>query len=151
MPKYNVTADDTLVLNDRVFTDFADGDTIDIAPSADAIGMTTGKNQNTIFSENAQGDNATVTLRIMRGSDDDQYLQGLQASTDQDFASTVLLNGQFVKRLGDGEGNVRRDVHTLQGGMVKRRVPVKENVSGSTEQGVSVWTIGFANVVRSIQ
>lgn len=148
---FNITSDDTLTLAGNVFNDFADGDNFALVFGSDTVNAATGKNDNTIFARDAKGDNATATLRLMRGSSDDQFLQTLQAAADQDFVAQTLLSGEFVKRLGDGQGNVARDVYTFSGGMIKRRVDAKENVNGNTDQAIVVFTVFFAQAVRSIQ
>lgn len=148
---YNIVGDDTLTIYDRVITNFADGDISTFAFNNDRVGVKTGKNGNTIFALNESGKNAVATLRIMVGSSDDAFLQGQLAASDNDFASTILAAGEFVKNLGDGAGNIARDVYTLAGGMMTRYVDGKNNVEGDTQQGVAVYNITFANAVRSIQ
>ena len=87
----------------------------------------------------------------MKGSSDDQFLQGKISAMEADFVATELATGEFVKRLGDGQGNVARDVYTLLGGVIVKRVDGKENASGDTNQGVAVYNMVFAKAVRSIQ
>lgn len=146
-----ITSDDTLTLYDRVFADFAEGDVSSISFPNDLVTAKTGKNKNTIFAKNAPGDNAVLTLRLMRGSSDDEFLQGQISDMERDFVSTILATGEFVKRLGDGDGNVKRDVYTMLGGMIQRKPDGRENVDGDIEQGVVIYTIVFADVRRSIQ
>ena len=151
MAVFAVTGSDTLTIFDRVFDDFSDGDNLTIAFAEDLVATSTGKNQNTIFAKNEKGNNALVTIRLIRGSSDDQFLAGKQADTDKDFAATVLANGSFKKRVGDGDGDVIVDNYTLQGGMITKRVEGKENVAGDTEQGSAVYTMVFATGIRGIQ
>jgi hypothetical protein len=151
MPIFNLTSEDTVVIFDRVFNDLADGDAVTVAYTSDKVATTTGKNGNTIFAKNEKGKNANVTMRVMRGSSDDQFLSGKMSLSDKDFAATVLAEGSFVKRLGDGLGATRNDVYTLNGGTFMREIDGKENVAGDTEQGVAVYNLMFARIVRSIQ
>lgn len=151
MTIYVITGSDTLTLFDRVFADFADDDVSTFTFPNDLVTMKTGKNRNTIYSQNEPGANADGVLRFIRGSSDDQFLQGKILEMQQDFVGSVLAAGQFVKRLGDGEGNVIRDVATLAGGVFTREVDVKANVSGDTSQGVAIYNMKFAQATRSIQ
>lgn len=151
MATFTITGDDTLVLADRVITDLADNDNSSITFANNRVEVKTGKNQNTIFARNATGDNADLSIRVIRGSNDDNFLQGKIAESDRDFASTPLLSGSFVKRMGDGEGVVRNDTYTLTGGMIVKRVDGKENSDGDIEQAVSIYNIKFAQGIRSIQ
>lgn len=148
---YNIVGSDTLTIFDRVINDFADGDISTFVFNNDRSGVTTGKNGNTIFALDETGKNSVATLRIMMGSADDSFLQGILTGSDNDFASTILGAGEFVKNVGDGSGNIRRIVWTLGGGMMTKYIPGKGNVKGDTEQGVSVFTITFAKAIRSIQ
>jgi len=146
-----ITADDTLTLFDRVFNDFADGAVSMITFDNDIVGVKTGKNANTIFSKNETGNNAKMVLRIMRGSSDDKFLQDKLQQIEGDYAATVLASGEFVKRLGDGQGNVISDAYTLEGGTFTRKIDTMENVEGDTQQGVSVYNMIFAYATRSIR
>lgn len=146
-----ITAEDTFSIYDRVLTDFADDDSSTISFAGDLVTIKTGKNKNSIYAKNETGTNAAVTLRLIRGSSDDRFMSGKLSEMQRDFVATELANGEFVKRLGDGQGNVIRDVYTLLGGTFQRNVDGKENVSGDTEQGVAVYNMIFANVKRSQQ
>lgn len=151
MATFTITSDDTLSLYDRVFSDFADGDTSSVAFPNNFVEAKTGKNKNTIFAKNEAGNNATLTLRLIRGSSDDEFMQRQIAAMEQDFVTTLLATGEFVKRLGDGQGNVKRDVYTMLGGMVQRKPDGRENVDGAIDQGIVTYIVVFANVSRSIQ
>lgn len=151
MATYTITGDDTLTLNNRVFTDFATDDFSTITFDNNLSELKTGKNQNTIFAKNETGNNATLNIRLMKGSSDDRYLQGIISADERDYVGSGLINGEFVKRLGDGESNIIREVATLLGGKIQKKVPTKGNSSGDIEQGVSVYVVMFANGKISIQ
>lgn len=151
MVNYAITGDDTLTIYDRVITDFIDNDVSSITYENNLVDISTGKNQNTIYAKNETGNNATVVLRILKGSSDDRFLQSKLAIQDRDFASTQLANGEFVKRLGDGNGGIINEVTSLKGGIIERKVDTKSNTSGDTEQAVSVYNMRFATAKRSIQ
>ena len=65
-----------------------------------------------------------------------------------DPAAYTLLSGEFIKRIGDGEGNITADIYQFKGGVIQKIPTVKENVEGATDQGVSIYTIIFANTAR---
>lgn len=146
-----ITANDTFTVFDRVIDDFADTDASTITFANDLVNVKTGKNKNSIYSANETGNNADVVLRLMRGSSDDIFLQGKLSEMQRDLASFTLATGEFVKRLGDGQGTVLRDVYTLGGGVFVRKVDSKENTEGDTEQGVSIYNMKFTDVTRNIQ
>lgn len=149
---YTITGDDTLTIFGRNIIDLATADVSTIAFTNKLVDGKTGKNENTIFAKNETGNNAELTLKLMRGSDDDIFMTGLLSQIDQgDFPSFQLGAGRFVKRLGDGSGNIVNDVYNLQGGIITQKPDVKENVEGDTEQGTVTWKLMFANVTKSIQ
>lgn len=150
MVQYALTGNDTLIINNRVISDFSDGSTVNISYENDKVGISTGKNDNTIYSDNRQGSNCSITLRLLRGSDDDIYFNGLSISQSKDLPAFSLMNGSFSKRIGNGAGIVKFDNYVLQGGAFRKNVDVQENLQGETEQGTSVYQIFFAKAQRTI-
>ena len=150
MNTYAITGKDTLIINDRVFTDLADGDASTIAFPNDLITMKTGKDGNTLYASNKTGENVDAVLRVVKGSSDDKFLNSLYNSMKADLPAFSLLEGSFVKKIGDGQGNVTSDSYDMAAGIFKRGVDSKDNVEGDTEQAVSVWTLGFARANRSL-
>lgn len=148
--QYALTGNDTLILNDRVIKDYTDASTITIAYQNDRVGLTTGKNDNTVISDNRQGGNAVLTLRVLRGSGDDKFFNGLSVQQDRDMVVFSVMNGTFTKRIGDGSGSVTRDNYTLLGGVFQRYPDTQENLQGDTEQGTTVYTIIFSKVSRGL-
>ena len=151
MAVYALTGSDSLLINERpIINDLADGSVIEIAYQNDRVGISTGKNKNTVYADNRTGTNAVLTLRVMRGSSTDKYFNGLSATQDNDFVAFSLLRGSFAKRIGDGQGNVTFDTYTLLGGTFQRFPDAQENNQGETEQGVTVYTLIFADVQRAL-
>lgn len=151
MSTLTVTGDDTLTLNGTVFNDLATGDVTHITFPNELVKVKTGKNQNTVYAKDETGNNAVMTLKLMRGSSDDRTMQKVIAKAQSSFVDQPLLTGQFVKRLGDGQGNSVRDVYDLKGGVVRKQVEGKDNTDGDTDQAVATYDILFALGTRSIQ
>lgn len=145
-----LSGNDTVSINNRVLTDFADGSCAELTFPNEIAGVKTGKNGNSIFSLNTSGRQAELKLRIMRGSSDDKFLNGLMASQNGAFETTVLLVGQLIKKIGDGTGKVISDTYVLQGGVFTKQVEAKSNVEGDVEQSVSIYTMRFSNAPRAI-
>lgn len=151
MAVYALTGNDSLIINERVINNLADGSTINITYDNDSVGISTGKNDNTIFSDNRQGSNASLELRLVRGSAEDIYFNGLSIQQSRDLPSFSLMQGSFSKRIGDGFGEVKFDTYVLLGGVFTKRAPqVNENLNGETDQGVSIYNITFASASRSL-
>lgn len=150
MSSVSLTGQDTLVIGGIVLTDVADGDWFTVTFDNDLANLKRGKNGNAIFAENSMGPVASATLRLIRATEDDKTMDSLLQQQLQDFSSFVLLDGQFTKRAGDGQGNVASDTYKLQGGIFKRSVDGKSNAEGDTEQSVSIYRLEFASVERQV-
>lgn len=150
MAVYALTGADDLFLNDYQLNEFTDNSTITITFPNEDVGVSTGKNGNTVFSENKQGDNVQVELRILAGGKNDAFLNGLRIQQKRDLPSFSLINGSFSKRVGDGQGNVKRINYTLLGGVFRQGIDAQENLVGDTEQGTALYRFTFASGARAI-
>lgn len=146
----SLTGNDTLKLRDRVFADFADGDYAVLTFPNDIAALKTGKDGNTIGALNETGRQAELVIRVLRGSSDDKFLQNILAEQRNDFSGFVTLEGELVKRVGDGKGNITTDTYLLTDGLFTKNVEVKSNAEADTEQSVSVYTIAFGNNTRTL-
>lgn len=145
-----LTGSDVTILDNRPFADLADGDAIMLDFPNDIVAMTQGKNGNTLYAFNSTGNIVDVTVRVVLGSPDDKYLNGRLTEYKNDPSAFVLITGEFVKRVGDGQGNVSEIIYTMDGGVILRIPVVKENVEGDIEQSVAIYMIRFANTDRII-
>lgn len=146
----SLTGNDTLKLRDRVFADLADGDYASLTFPNDIAALKTGKDGNTVYALNETGRQAELVVRVLRGSSDDKFLQNLLAAQRNDFSGFVTLEGELVKRVGDGQGNITTDTYLLTGGVFTKNVEVKANSEGDTEQSVAIYTITFGNNTRTL-
>ena len=78
MGQVSLTGNDTVIVNGTILTSFAEGDTAAITFPNKLVEAKVGKNGNSIFAFNASGQMAEGTLRIIRGSADDKFLNSLQ-------------------------------------------------------------------------
>lgn len=155
MSGVSLTGKDTVALGAtgaalRIFADFGDGDTVNLDFPNNLVESKTGKNGNTIYAFNATGQVVAMTIRVLRGSPDDKFLNAEMNLFLADPAAYPLLAGEFIKRIGDGTGAVVNDVYKVAGGVVQKIPTVKENVEGDTEQAITIYQILFANTERSI-
>lgn len=141
---------DTINLNSRVLADLADGNVAELTFPNDIANVKTGKNGNSIYGLNESGKQCDLLVRVIRGSSDDKFLNGLLAQQQNNFAGTVLLIGQLIKKIGDGRGNVTSDTYVLSGGVFVKQVEAKSNVDGETEQSISIYTMRFSNSPRAL-
>lgn len=150
-----LTGKDTVILTPaggafQILKDLANGDTVNIDYANNLIEAVVGKNGNTIFAFNSTGKTVIVTIRIILGSTDDKFFNNQLNLYLQDQAAYPLITGEFIKRVGDGAGNVSSIVYKMDGGAIQKMPVVKENVEGDIEQAVTIWTMVFANTSRII-
>jgi len=150
MATSSLTGADTVQINDRVFNDFGDGDIVTISYPNELVSVKTGKNGNSIYAFNETGRQVDVEIRVLRASPDDKFLNSIKLGMERDFSAFSLLSGEFVKRVGDGLGNVSREVYSLSGGVFTQSVDTKSNVEGDTEQSISLYRLKFTNAPKSI-
>ena len=147
----SLNGNDTISINGILQTDLADGDVGTLTFPNEYVTMKQGKNNNTIIAFNAMGQLAELTLRLIRGSVNDQYVNAAYRQFVNSPATFQLLDASIVKLIGDGNGNITTDAYTLTGGVPMAVPEVKSNVEGDTDQGVTMWKIRFAMGTRQIQ
>jgi len=145
-----LSGNDTVVLNNRIFADFADGNVAELTFPNDIASVKTGKDGNSIYGLNESGKQSELKVRVIRGSSDDKFLNGLLAQQQINFAGFPLMVGQFIKKIGDGEGNIKSDTYIMSGGVFTKQVEAKSNVEGESEQSVAIYTLKFSNSPRVI-
>ena len=154
MASVSLTGGDTFTIfragTPLIIQDFADGDTAMLEYPNNSVEVTTGKNGNALFALNATGILVNATLRILRGSATDKFLNSRLAEYLLDPASFILLDTEFIKRVGDGQGNITSDTYRLSGGVIQKPPGVKENLEGDTEQSVTIWNMVFTNSLRAL-
>lgn len=143
-----LSGNDTIILNNRVLNDLADGNCAELTYPNDIANVKTGKNGNSIYGLNESGKQSELKLRVLRGSDDDKFLNNLLSQQQANFAGTVLLAGQFIKKIGDGQGNITSDTYINSGGVFTKQIEGKTNVEGETEQSIAIYMIKFSNSPR---
>jgi hypothetical protein len=151
MPIYTLCGRDTLTLDGRNITNFADGTVISLEHPNETTTVTSGKGGNTIYASNEAGQNANLTLRILKGSDDDGWLNGRQIAQHQSLSDFILITGTLVRRFGSGivGGETGREVYTLEGGVFVTIPATSVDTTGTQDQGVSIYQIRFARAPRT--
>jgi len=146
-----VAGKDVAVIDGNVITALADGEAIKLTFGAAVGMMKVSKDGNAIYALNYSGMVVTVELRIVRGSLDDQILNSMLQQFLADPSSFSLMSGSFVKRIGDGKGNVLSEVYQLGGGIFENIPDAMMNTDGSTDQSVVTYKMLFRNNVRLMQ
>jgi hypothetical protein len=150
MTTFSVLGDDTIKIGERILNDFGHGEIAKISYSTELATVKTGKNGNTIFVQNASGFQATMELKVLRGSSDDKFLQSLLTLYRSTPTTFVLQNAEIVKKIGDGKGVTLADTYILTGGIPSKQVEAVVNVEGDVEQALAVYTYIFATSDRAL-
>lgn len=145
-----LSGNDTVVINNRSFADFADGNIVELTFQSDIAQVKTGKNGNSIYGLNTTGFQCEVKVRLIRGSSDDIFMNNLLVQQNNNFAGFPLMIGQFIKKIGDGQGNITSDTYILSGGIFNKQVEATSNVEGDSAQSVAIYMLKFANSPRAI-
>lgn len=146
----SLTGSDVVTINGRVLHDFANGDVAKLTFDGDLAKVTPSKNGNVIYSLDVAGLLSKLELKLLLGSSDDRYVNSLLAAQVNDFSTTVLAVGSFVKRVGDGQGNVTNVIYNTLGGVVIRFPDAKTNTAGDAEQSIATWMIHFGSNSRAL-
>ena len=144
----SLTGKDTSIIDDRVLNDFGDGDVVNIEFPNNIVEGKVGKNGNVLYAYNSTGNQVTVTMRLLRSSPDDKFFNTKLIQYKQNPAGFILMEGEFIKKVGDGKGNITNDIYKLSGGIIQKMIGGKENVEGDTEQALSIYQLFFANTDR---
>lgn len=147
---FRLVGNDTILINGRTLADFGHGEIGKITFETAVVTVKTGKNGSAIFASNESGNQATVEIRVLRGSSDDKALNTINLQYKTDPVSFTLINGVITKKLGDGAGAITSDTFTLTGGVITKNVEVLSNIEGDVEQAISVYTMQFATAARTI-
>lgn len=150
MATVSMSGNDTITINNRVINDGADGNVVELTFPNEIATVKTGKNGNSIYGLNETGKNCEVKLRLIRGSSDDKFMNGLLSQMQGNFSGFPTMIAQFIKKIGDGKGNITSDIYVLSGGIFPKFVEAKSNVEGDTEQSVSIYTMKFALSPRAL-
>jgi hypothetical protein len=102
-----------------------------------------------LFSQNQTGKRAELTIRLIKASPDDQYLNGLLVQQQANFSGSVLSQGEYVKQIGGGQGTVVADTRIISGGIITNEVDSESDADGGTDQNVSIWKLTFTSAPRT--
>lgn len=150
MNQVSLTGNDTIIIGGQLITTFATGVVAEITFSDDLVKVTRGKNGNTVYALNNQGFQSQVKLKVLLGKSDDVFLNAQMVAMKQNFAGYTLLNGVFIKNVGDGSGNIVPITYIMSGG-VPMKIPSAQSVAeGDPNQSLVEWALDYANNDRQI-
>lgn len=148
------TSQDTIIITDYqgrfVLSDFADGTVAELSAPNELSTIVTGYNGNCLGAHNEAGKQRQLTLRIVKGSNDDKRLNK-NINLWKDRTSTfVPLQASFTKSISHENGSLTSDTVECYFGLPAGQPVQQTDTTGSVEQCVSVYTINFGNSQRSM-
>lgn len=136
------SANTTVTINGRVFTDLAQGDAVKIEFPNEKSSKTKGINKSSVIKKRMDGDEANVTIMVLKASTDDVYLNSILNQDD-----LVVLNGS-VKTNFTRDGVDGVDSYSLQNGtVVSHPSDTKNNVDGDE---IVEYILNFVAAIRMI-
>ena len=150
MKTVSLSGSDTTIIGERSLADLADQDCVSLEYNADLMNVKIGKNGNAIYSFNNTGLSCNVKIRVLRGSADDKFLNSLLSQMVANPAGFVLMDGEFVKKIGDGKGNITRETYVMSGGVFTRIPNARDSAEGNTDASISEYSMFFSNSPRAI-
>ena len=145
-----LTGNDTITINDYLFTGLATGNCVELTFPNEIADLRTGKNGNSIYALKESGRQCEVKVIVLLGSADDNFLNNLLTQQQNNFVGTVLLSGEFIKKIGDGAGNLTSDIYVLGGGIFIKIPEAKTDTEGDVTQSTALYTLRFSNAPRSL-
>ena len=161
--KAYLIGDDSIILNGRILSDFHAGTIASLDFPTSLCSIKKGKNGNTVYSFSKKGEQAELSLNIIRGSSDDLALNSLLLAQKLNPRFVVLLTGRIIRRVGTPGGRgafieelsteqiaTSQDNYILSGGVFAGIPPISVNVDGEVEQNIAQYKILFATGERTI-
>ncbi len=150
MPSIAMSGDDTITINNHVFANLATGNVVELTFPTDIMNVKTGKNGNSIYGLNTTGKQCELKIHVLRASDDDKFLNNLLTQQEANPPGFPLMIGEFIKKIGDGLGNITSDIYVMSGGVFTKIPEGKSNVEGDTDQSIAMYTLKFTNAPRAL-
>lgn len=132
----------TLVLNGHIFTSFHGGDVLELAPENDFSSHVDGTDDSVSIQKSSNSDVYTLTVRILKQSDDDVFLNSRLNTVPMEIISGSLKEN-FTK---DGIDGV--DTWTLTNGSITKRPT--NTINDQTINAMSEYAIRFRSVTRNL-
>lgn len=133
---------DTIILNSRLITDLANESVMQITLPNDVIVRTAAKDGNVVFSVNEEGYRSEITLRVLLGSADDKFLNGLCLPSTGDITTAIAFPLIVTKIYGDGTGSQSKAQYTIENCMMTKTSPDYINsTTGDVNQGISEYSM----------
>lgn len=148
------TGKDTIIVNDYmgefVLSDLADGVCAELVANNDLSSTSTGFNGNSLGAHNEPGRQRELTLRLVKGSEDEKRLNKSYNFWKQRNPLFRPFTMKFIKRVEHGDGNATEDTVKCYFGLPSGQPGHTADTTGNTDQVVAVYMIRFGNSEHSM-
>lgn len=133
-----------------IVSDFADGTVAELSAPNEISTVTTGYNGNGLGAHNEPGRQRTLTLRLVKASNDDKRLnETLELWKKRDIRFKPI-KAIFTKNIGHSDGSITNDTTECYFGLPSGVPDVVTDTTGNTDQVVSVYSFTFADYKRIV-
>jgi hypothetical protein len=145
---FTLTGNDTVTISkgntQRTLKNFAQGAVAQLTFANNVVNVDIAKDGG-ILANDISGNKASISLRILAGTSDDNFFLNELASFKQNPAGYVVLNATFIKNFGDGAGVISKRTYTVNGGAVTKNPDLTYDVNGDVNQAVNVYNLDFTD------
>lgn len=143
------TGKDIIKFNDRILSNFANGDCTIVTFPNELHGMANGKDGNSLAAHNEQGNIAELEMRIIKGSADDKYLNSFILAWKNHSDEFAPATVECTKMITTETGRVNE---TLSLGFIfpSNQIETRSNTDGDTDQMVSVYRFRAGTSSRAL-
>lgn len=146
----NFTGDDTILLENRLLNDLADGNCIQATFPNSTVNITEGKDGNVIISK-IEAKRIDVTIRCLAGGETDEFLTNKYYQYINDSAGYIGFSCCFKKKIGNGKGEKRTIEVGGEVGVVDKLPDMVDNTTGDVSNGVAEYLLHFSRGYRKKQ
>lgn len=148
------TSLDTISLTDYngefILSDFADGTVAELSAPNELATITTGYNGNGLGAHNEPGRQRSLTLRLVKASQDDKRLNETLELWKKRDSRFKPIKAVFTKNVGHSDGSITSDTTECYFGLPAGVPVVSMDTTGNIEQVVSVYSFTFADYKRIV-
>ncbi len=169
--------EDSVAINGRIFSDFPDGDIAILELPNELAEIKKDKNGKSIFAFKKTGSIVNFALRILKGSEDDRFLNTLLSAQNLNPNNFILLSGRFSKVITVANSDsltvglstyvdkkrgviaekyriytpaTATDTYLLNDGVFLKNPSLRGNTEGDVQTLVTEYHLQFATCIRTL-
>ena len=168
--------EDSVAINGKILSDFSDGDIAILDFPNELVEIKKGKDGKSIFAFKKSGTLVKLDLRVLKGSDDDLYLNTLLAAQNLNPHNFILMSGRLSKlvvisnsyslqsslalsydKIGlrasvvnDYQPRVATETYLLNDGVFTKNPSLRANTEGDVQTLITNYSLSFASCIKTL-